>query len=340
MTPVREYLSELRALWKLLRNRSNDVPLFAIIVLNSCCNGNCSYCYMADARRQNVELPYDLVTRLIDELAENDCIEVTFHGGEALLRDDLGSIIDCAWRAGLMTHLVTNGLLVAEKIDSLAHVDSVTVSLDGDRDFNDRVKAHPGYFERAGGAVRLLARRGIKTSINAILLPGSFDQIPFLCEFARAEGVGVQFLPDIRRIDKGSRAGGTYEDELTRSLDRILDFKRRGYPVITSEHALRTGLNWLRGEPRHRARKSYPCHAGSKSVIVDYDGRVYPCFSFRSGADVFIHNTPLVEAMKKARAAAPCDFCINFPYIDQSAILNLNLSVMADYARSVLRRLR
>ena len=332
--------SKLAFLFQIWKRRNDPAPFFAILVLNSKCNGNCSYCYMKESTREEIELPLDRVLTTIDELAKVGCLEVTFHGGEALLREDLGQIIEHAKNRRLITHLVTNGQLLAERINEIQRVDSVSISLDGGRDFNDRVKGLPGYFDKALEGLDILKSRGIKTSINCLILPGTLGELPYLLELAKSRRLGLQFLPDINRLMGRRDINQRYRDELLEILESLLEHKGRGYPILASRKALKRGINWILEKDRYLLAPAPHCTAGFKSVIVDYDGYVLPCFGFNDQKRISITDLDVVDAMKKIRENHDCDFCINFPYIDQTAIMHFDWSVILEYGWSVLRGLR
>jgi len=91
------------------------------------CQLNCPYCYS----RSGAEMPVGEWQALVEELAPL-ARQLTLGGGEPLLYDGLGDIVETIHRLGLPVSLTTNGLLLNEKRDLVSVLDAVSVSYHGD----------------------------------------------------------------------------------------------------------------------------------------------------------------------------------------------------------------
>jgi len=100
------------------------------------CNYRCRGCNVwkdQDSR----ELSTEEVKKGLDTLSDLGVLEIVFSGGNPLIREDAGEILDHA-SEHFVTTVYDNGSMAAEKIDALSNVDFVAISLDTlDEEKND-----------------------------------------------------------------------------------------------------------------------------------------------------------------------------------------------------------
>ena len=133
---ARYFLALLKV--KVLRKTA---PVICVIVVNNRCNFQCKYCFGNYCFREKGPYP-DYTTaelkHLLDELYTLGTRYVNIHGGETLLRKDIGEIVDYIKAKGMYCCLITNGSLLKQKIDEIRNVDNLTISLDGRKKNNDK----------------------------------------------------------------------------------------------------------------------------------------------------------------------------------------------------------
>lgn len=264
-----------RSLFK-IKVLGKRVPLSVNLIINSACNSSCSYCHTS--LYGDGEMDTQAVVAMIDEFALLGMIFLSLTGGEPLLRDDIGEIIDHAHRRGVRTRLTTNGILLPKRIESLRNLDTLLVSLDGLRSFNDKVRGK-GSYQHALQALRMSRAAGMETIISTVITKQTPEDIDSLVSIAREHGAGIIFQPayllfpemstqDVERLNAiGSAAQPTWK--------YIVRLKKSGGPVANShtylEHVI--GLNRSGG---------CGCWAGKAFCCVYPDGRVNPCGSLSS----------------------------------------------------------
>lgn len=142
-------------------------PRYIKLYINNVCNAQCIMCDIGQKNRDSVF--YKQVTQTGDNLfSVEDCLglmkeiktfkpQIKIHGLEPLLHNDLLDLIMVIKQHGLYIHLITNGILLAQKARGLIDlgVDMITVSLDGPEQVHDRIRG-PGVFQRAIEGIRLL----------------------------------------------------------------------------------------------------------------------------------------------------------------------------------------
>jgi len=102
----------------------------------------------------------------LDILRKMGIMELVLSGGDPLLRDDIGEILDHSSKH-FVTTVYDNGSMAAKKIDCLRNVDFVAISIDSlDEAKNDAIKAVPGSLKAALNSVETLQKEGIKVAVT------------------------------------------------------------------------------------------------------------------------------------------------------------------------------
>ena len=169
-------------------DRSFPLQRIVLNVTNQC-NLACGYCYeysddkisntTGKPKYMNHEVAEAAIDMLIHESASRPAIHVTFFGGETLMNFPLlRSSVDYAKRRCAETNktvefsLTTNATLLNEKIvDFLSeHRIGVTVSIDGDRELNDKMRVFHdgrGSYDVIVPKIKMLLQRHRTNSIGA-----------------------------------------------------------------------------------------------------------------------------------------------------------------------------
>jgi len=138
-------------------------PLRLTVYVNDICNSRCTTCYIWK-NKENVLLEPEHIHRFIDEsFALFGRQQVTLTGGEPLLWPGIYGIIDYIFQKGGSAHLLTNGLLLTERvIDRLAlsNIGSIAISLNSaDPAIHDESRGIRGNTERIFAAVRYIREK-------------------------------------------------------------------------------------------------------------------------------------------------------------------------------------
>ncbi|MCP4991827.1 MAG: radical SAM protein, partial [Colwellia sp.] len=170
-----------------------DKPLFIVLVTNNKCNLNCTYCYGNYGERSNDN---DYSTRellkLIDKLKELGTRLITMHGGESLLRSDIGEIINYVKHKGFYIGFNTNGYLVSKKIDQLRCVDTICLSMDGTEKSNDKNRGK-GCYTKVMEAIDVIKKNNIPCVISATLTRDNMQDMEFLAKLGLSKDIMIQY---------------------------------------------------------------------------------------------------------------------------------------------------
>ncbi len=245
------------------------VPLLVGWAVTGRCNRNCFYC---NARTCGRELNEGEALSLLDQLAVAGTKLVQFTGGEPLLREDIGRLVRYAKSKGLMVNLSSNGTFVPERIDEIAAVDVLNLSLEGPQDVHDAMRGQ-GSHPEVMRALEAARKSGLKVRLCATLAAMNLDVTDYLSEIAREYSVRVLFQPAIamKRQDGQTEAFAASPEAFQRKIDDLIARKKQGaFWIGNSLSSLHYFMSWPE-------KKDIFCGAGLAFCRIEPDGTLYPC---------------------------------------------------------------
>lgn len=254
------------------------IPLNVMISVTNRCPSRCRYCNIPNRKQR--EMSTDEIIRLFRELKKLGTQRIALWGGEPLVRDDIGHLIEYANKeCGFFTSLDTNGYLVPKKINALENLDVLVVSLDGPQEIHDNNR-EPGSYEKAMEALRVACPRHRVFTIT-VLTKENIGHIDFILQKAKDMGFSTTFqLPHHSKSLASDKELALLpeNDDYRSAIQLLVERKRSGYPIVSSYQYLRYILDWS----DYRAytspdRKGLTCWAGKLYCNVDTDGTLYPC---------------------------------------------------------------
>ena len=132
---------------------SQPSPEILFVRTSNSCDSRCFMCDIWKNAREFI--PYPRFRSLIDSFP--DLKLVRFTGGEPLLFDGLGECIEYCAEKIIQSSIITNGGLLDNRIDELAHcgLNQIIISIDGASGItHDRIRGYPGLFENISKSVR------------------------------------------------------------------------------------------------------------------------------------------------------------------------------------------
>lgn len=280
----------LRLVPAIARSRLREAaPYKLLLSLTDRCTHRCLQCQVW-ARRPGDELRPHEVARLLEQLPSLRWLDLT--GGEIVARpdaDELGQAIASQARGLALLHFATNGWAPDKVLGLARHLRSaqgprlvVTVSIDGDRALNDRLRGRAGAFDRAVETAAALEALGdVDVYIGTTVTPDNLDALD------RTHAALAQALPNlasghwhINLMNRSRHFFGNLEQPLAdplalrQAVDAIA--RLRGPPKDAFAVIERLFLLTLRGYLGD-ARAPVPCQALRASVFVGPTGDVYPC---------------------------------------------------------------
>ena len=218
--------------------------------------------------------------------------KLNISGGEPFVRKDIMQILEHSCDIGIMTGVVTNGTFITEKVaDKLAEMGmfNVNISLDG---FREETHLHfrARYYDKTMKAFdRLDAARKRHGSDMRILI--KFTLMGYNCaealeviEWAKEKGFdGVMMQPLELKHDEVELDYLWPSDftELDRVVDRMLEMKASGYPLLNDTSHIRKFKTYFRAAKHRQAsllERQGICHVGVTNFFIGSNGDVVTCF--------------------------------------------------------------
>jgi MoaA/NifB/PqqE/SkfB family radical SAM enzyme len=278
------------------------VPFVLSWRLNFRCNLRCQYCHIPLTPTE--ELSAGEILTALRGFRRAGTHLVNFTGGEVLLRDDIGEIIDGAADLGISATLNTNGLLLPKRIDAIRRASGVTLSLDGEEEVHDSVRGR-GTQAQVLAAIRTARGAGLRVAVTAVLSSHNLDSVPWLLAWTARERVPVTFQP--ARLEK---LGSDLPDPVTpplaayrKAMALVLRAKRAGNPWIINSL---DGLEHLDAFP---ARQDIGCYAGKVFFSVEPNGDLLACHDLRKPEVIYNVVRDGVERALAMTSPGGCEEC-------------------------------
>jgi MoaA/NifB/PqqE/SkfB family radical SAM enzyme len=262
----------------LLRAAGKKRIFYASSEVTSRCNSRCLTCPIW--RMKKVYEPSLAHEKLIiDRFREAGVLIAVFTGGEPLMRKDIPEILKHSYEQGLITCMVTNGLLLSKRLDEISsYVDRIVVSLDSSKpDVHNRIRGIK-VFDRAIEGIRKARSKGVEVVINSVISKsnlGDVEEILYLGERLGASGVAFDPLQkSFYGASFGNLAPGIKERPLFEEKIRLLmKLKKQGHLVMNSMPYLKFLL-----EP-----DNFRENCDVYGVKADWHGRIVPLRCERAG---------------------------------------------------------
>ena len=306
------------------------------LTVSQTCNLACIYCYAGGGsfggpdQRMDWEVARQALEALIADTPPGGSVRVAFMGGEPMASRELirRAVQHARHRAAARAvsvgfSMTTNGTLVTEEdADFLAeHRFAVTVSLDGPRAANDRLRpsrAGAGSFDRVGQGVARLAARSdcIALSARVTATPANLDLEATMAALGALGFLSVGVSP---MLTSPTGQGALRDGDFVTLLDAMIRCGEAWLEAVLAGKShpfanLATALTELhRGQPR-----SHACGAARDYLAVDAQGSYSACHRFVNdplgrmgslgdGIDHAARRTFLTERMVERQG--PCASC-------------------------------
>ena len=267
-------------------------PLAAVyMTINRECNLSCPYCYQGLSQRKGKVMSIERVKEVFDSIAKirPDC-HIILTGGEPLMHPNIYEIFDLIDSHDFILTLLTNGILIDEKIaqrlKSIKRLEVVQVSLDGMTE--DTFAQSRG--KRSMDKVRIGLDHLIDAQLPFMVAPtlhlGNLHEIADMAEWAVDNGGyikpnNLRHLPfDFNKTvdDEGQEIAKLVlpQDALVkaaRDLDNNLIKKYGQEKIYALKNRFIGRTNCFIDD--HNAKSG--CGFGWSLLDIDWDGDVYPC---------------------------------------------------------------
>jgi MoaA/NifB/PqqE/SkfB family radical SAM enzyme len=248
-------------------------------------------------------------------------------GVEPLLRQDLGQLCRSSRENGMMTTVITNGLLLPDRAHEIGkEVHCIIVSLDyPDSTGHDSFRGMPGLFAKAVEGIEALKRMDSpkRIVINCLLHRGNENMMRQMADLARSLSISLWVCPAkegiLQETGKTNKETLASRESEQQAAGELLSLKEKGYPINNSRTYLQRYL--LNMTP-------YVCRVPFVYVTVTPEGNVTSCFNHdrpygNVGASPFDEIVRKWDRRQAANLTKGCWKCNNPDVVDASYIWEL-----------------
>ncbi len=304
--------ADLAAAFFKIRFLGKKIPLKVSFHITYRCNLSCPFCWRSQAVLPEMDTAQ--IKSMMAEFRKMGALFWVFNGGEPLLRQDLGELIDYAKTIGFHTSLVTNGVLLKEKLVNeppFGRLDYVQLSLEGPEDIHDMLCGN-GSYDKAVSSLEILKKKKIKRGILSLIAEQNIDFFDDLIEIADGLGATIMFQPVVLPPGEAATDISGYlpgKDRFRGALSKLMRKKREGAPIASS-------MAYLALLSKHwpHIPHGMSCYAGRYFCNIDPQGNIFPCCSRLNQSE---HMMPgLGSGFQKAffelKDASCCSACYYF----------------------------
>ncbi len=262
-----------RSAWNLWRKN----PLSVSFEITHACTANCWHCNWGGPIKETRRTPaeYAAIARKLNPVVVN------ISGGEPLARGDVEQVVRAIARPDRLPWMVvvSNGSqLTPAKFQRLkaAGMHQLSLSIDFPDDRHSEFRRIPGLFDHLDRTVPACVALGQEDDVllNCCITAWNYRTLPEIVHLAARWGVPINFSAYTPlRVDDSSglvKHNGS-ADELRAAIEQVIELRRAGFPVYTTERTLWRFYRFL-------IEGSAPgCKAGYKFVVINPDGRMTPC---------------------------------------------------------------
>ena len=319
--PVFKLLRSFFHLYILRRN----VPLFVNLSVTDRCNFRCSHCKIPE--RNSKELTKEEVFSIVDDLDRLGTRKIGICGGEPLMREDIGEIVNYIKSKSIVATIVSNGALVRQRIEEIKNLDLIMISFDGSPQAQEDVRGKHAS-EAAIDAIKAAKEHHLKVLAVTVITKNNIKEVDSILEMAESMGFSCQFSP----IYQYAMSGGSVKelfpdrDEFRHTIEKLEKIKKsKKASLIINSMA---GLSYLKSWPQF---KKVPCWAGKSYAYIDTDGKIYPCLQMIQRTEgISLLGVGIEEAMKKM-TRLPCPGCWCISNVDHNYFFSFHPGTWLHY---------
>jgi MoaA/NifB/PqqE/SkfB family radical SAM enzyme len=305
------------------RSLASGKPHHAQWLITRKCNYQCRGCNVWKEQDPR-ELTTHEIKKGLDILKKLGIVELVLSGGDPLLRDDIGEIIDYASKL-FVTTVYDNGSMAAKKIDLLRKVDFVAISIDSlDEAKNDYIKSVPGAWKNATQTVETLHKEGIKVSVTPTISQKNLYEIVDITNYFTGKGIPVWYClyaydtsVDSKQLFKIGKANDEFvitdRQAMVNLCNSLFELKKKNRKILMTNQLIEA----LRRIYEEDSKRIWKCQALNQFLVVDHLGRIAGCHSQNFAGSIFDlpHKWKSPEFKKLRETYHECTQCNYLCYV-------------------------
>ncbi len=312
--------------------------------INHKCNYKCFYCSLWDDDVK--ELTTEQVLNLVDEVADMGCVAYAISGGEPLLRKDLPKILERIKKRGMIAKLVTNGSLVAKRIDEICgNIDVLNFSFDT---MNPDVPEEEGFIkvldDRVIAGIKAAVEKVPHVGLNLVLTKRTSSELEDILKYGVKLGIkSFTFLPLITHFSyKTPKEFAESYDEVYGGMEnykkailKLRELRDGGFPITMSDMMLDALYTF--DIPKIK------CISGYMSCGISPDGRLGTCYEFFKETTGSYNDKSFRELWEELGESLDivdnCQGCLFHCYFEPNAIFSGSPKAIFSYGKRYFKAL-
>lgn len=258
------------------------------IQITNKCNLRCPHCFVSSGEAYAEEMTTAEIKRVLDDLHRLKVFEVTFTGGEPLIREDFFELAQYANDQKIAVCLFTNGLLctdeIIEKLTRLK-LTNIQVSVDGiTAEIHDQIRGK-GTFDQVITNIKKMVAAGLNVHLAATINRLNYQWHKDFINLAIDLGVNAVNASEVFLLGRAEKNA----DTLALTADQVADLRVfYGLESIFNKQ-IKVGSGFdidsviqpfaKEDEEVQRANLTM-CRAGRETCTILPDGRIVTCQSF------------------------------------------------------------
>lgn len=266
--------------------RGLSAPLRVFWEITNECNLRCLHCCVDSGLPLMGELNTEEAYDVVEQLVKMKIFELTFGGGEPLVRKDIFDIAEYARDRGIKVSLMTNGMIsddeTIKKIKKIFNI--VQISLDGSTSkTHDTIRGVHGSFTEAISMARKLTQLNVTTWIATICTRLNYRELHAIYNLAKKLKVSswgaLKLIPAGRAVSNYKNLKLT-RDEFLGVIKLLRAIERKDPTVVPDEHFyFWNHLPELINRPNFRR-----CQSAVSNCTIRANGDVTSCTFFTGSA--------------------------------------------------------
>jgi MoaA/NifB/PqqE/SkfB family radical SAM enzyme len=278
-------------------------PTSIVFLLTELCAARCVHCDIWKNRYKEDSPTSEQWHQVITDLRQwLGPVQVTFSGGEALMKAFTPDLVAHASSLGLFLEILTHGYWEDQgKIERLALANPwrVTISLDAIGELHTVLRGRPKFWERTSNSLNTLTRvrqeKGLRYTIRlkTVVMAQNLHEVANVSRYASEHGMESFYqpieqnynTPEDQRWFETSENWPRDTEKAIATVRQLIDMKAQGLPIANSVEQLEAMIPYFRNPASMRiAVQSHSAHerralcAAATTLQLQANGDVTICY--------------------------------------------------------------
>jgi MoaA/NifB/PqqE/SkfB family radical SAM enzyme len=246
--PILQYIPTLKGLWNNFIKKEAIYPFYASFKITSRCHFGCPFCNMK--KNTTPDLSTEGIKLVLDNLSRSSVLMTSFEGGEPLLREDIGELLQYARRCKfyLLFTCSAHNIFDYSIEEYSQYIDFLHISIDEGHDNLDMFKLLPD-----------LVKLPTQISVQTVVTNDTIKTLESKVKQCYENGVTIVIIP------AAPMTGAKHCFPDIKELEKEMNYLYTKYP-----NTIHTPQGYFKAYRNHKC--------SSASVIIAPDGQLYyPC---------------------------------------------------------------